>query len=383
MQHNRIVWLGLALSLGLSGCSLFSSPVSSNDRPSLLAYASMPADNAVAVVSVTDKRPIGVIPVGQAPANIAINPRADLEYLYTANENDGTVSFVDRRSSKQVQALQAGSRPWGVAVTPPEKDPSTTARDQNKQYVYVTSYGDRTITRINAQTNTINKTFTPVSATFMPRGVVTHPMTKTFAATNLAAYVFSDTPATGSSGCEIIKVNADGSLGTALTIPGSVRLWKGAIAPDGKRLYITDRGASQLWKVNLETYTFDSSISLSGKGFDIAITDDGKMAYVTLPDAPDKAGRPNGLVQVINLETNGPTTVQVNDRVADATQPQAIAVNAAGTELWVALQNRLGYFGMVGGQFTAGSDRLSTVPYTSTPGQAPPISDIALGAGVQ
>ncbi|MNX91243.1 hypothetical protein D3C86_1233160 [compost metagenome] len=107
------------------------------------------------------------------------------------------------------------------------------------------------------------------------------------------------------------------------------------------------------------------------------------MAYGTLPEAADKAGRPSGLVQVINLETNAKSTVQVNDRVAEATQPQAIAVNSAGTELWVALQNRLGYFGMVGGQFTAGSDRLSTVPYTSTPGQAPPISDIVLGAGVQ
>ncbi|MBO9539379.1 YncE family protein [bacterium] len=383
MQHHRIVWLGLALTLGLSGCSLFGSPVSSNDRPSLLAYASMPADNAVAVVSVTDKRPIGSIQVGQAPVKLAINPRPDLEYLYTANENDGTVSFVDLRSGKQVQALQAGSRPTGVAVTPPEKDPSTTARDQNRQYVYVTSYGDRTFTRLNAQTNAVTKTFTPPSTTFMPRGVVTHPMTKTFASANLAAYVFSDTPATSSTGCEIVKINPDGSLGSALTIPGSVKLWRGAISPDGKRLYLTDRGASQLWKVNLENYTFDSSVALNGNGYDIAIAEDGKMAYVTLPEAADKAGRPNGLVQVINLETNAKSTVQVNDRVADATQPQAIAVNSAGTELWVSLQNRLGYFGMVSGQFTAGSDRLSTVPYTSTPGQAPPISDIVLGAGVQ
>ncbi|HEY9898311.1 MAG TPA: YncE family protein [Pantanalinema sp.] len=384
MQHHRNVWLGLALSLGLSGCSLFSSPVSPNDRPSLLAYASMPADNAVAVVSVSDKRPVGVIEVGQAPVSLAINPRPDLEYLYTANENDGTVSFVDLRSRKQVQAIQAGSRPSGVAVTPPEKNPSTTARDQNKQYVYVTSYGDRTVTRINAQTNAINKTFTPFSATFKPRGVVTYPMTKDFAAANLAAYVFSDTPATGSTDCEIIKINNDGSLGSVLTIPGSVNLWRGAISPDGKRMYLADRGASQLWKVNLENFTFDSSIPLNDKGYDVAITDDGKMAYVTLPQAAAAAGRPSGLVQVINLETNAKSTVPVNDRVTDATQPQSIAVNAAGTELWVSLQNRLGYFGMVGGQLNQqGSDRLSAVSYTSTPGQAPPISDIVLGAGIQ
>lgn len=380
MLQQRLVWLGISVSLGLTGCSLFGLPqVPSTSRPSLSVYASMPAKNAVSVMNLGDKRYVGTIAVGQGPANIAVNPRSDLEYLYSANENDGTVSFVNLRSGTQEQAIQAGSRPWGIDVTP---------FNGTSQFVVVANQGDRNVVRINAVSRAIEKTI-PFTAPFEPHAVATVPTNTTagVAAKSqvLDSYVISSVQNTGATGCEIAKIAADGTSQTLL-ITGSKQLWKAAITPDGSEMYITDRGTNFVWKVKLATFTPDGQITLGGSGDDIAISPTGKTAYVSIPGG-SSTETPNGVIDIVDLSGAGTVASQPQIdsqplKKGDVTQPRAIAINSTGTEVWVAMQNRLGFF--AGLKDPGKPDQwLSIVPYTSDPGQAPPISDIAMGGGIQ
>ncbi|HEY9856531.1 MAG TPA: YncE family protein [Stenomitos sp.] len=330
------------------------------------AYVSLPADDSVAIVGLTDKKPMTTISVGHNPVNLAINSRANLEYLYTANQNDGTVSFVNLRSGSVEQPVQAGAQPWGIDVTPYLK---LTTNDQNpRQYIVVANTGDNTITYIDP---TSRSTSIKQVAGFHPHGVVASPKA-------LDTYILSDS----GPNCQVLHINADGTTGQPTTITGSVKLWKGAITPDGKTLYITDQGTTNLYKVDISNgFNVLNPIPLSGMGYDIAITPDGKTAYVSIPAGTST--NQQGVIDVIDLTTGSKTSTKpVNQRVTEANRPQALAVNAATTELWVALQNRLGYYGLTASS-GAMEDDLRIAPYTATPGQAPPISDIVLGAGIQ
>lgn len=361
MLHHRSIWLGVALSLGLSGCSFFQPGVKFTDRPSLNAYLSLPAEDTVAVVSLIDKKPIGSIKVGDNPVNIAINSRANLEYLYTANQNDGTVSFINLRSGQLEQPVQAGSQPWGIEVTP---------LVGSRQWIVVANTGENTVCFIDPTSRATQFKTMP----FTPHGVVTNPK-------SLETYILSNL--SGSNNGQVLRIKADGTVSDTITISNSRQLWKGAVTPDGNSLYITDQGSTNLYKIDLASFTLQNPIPLSGPGYDIAITPDGKTGYVSIPNGSGSSADAQGVVDVIDLGTGSKTgSKPVNQRVTEANRPQAIAVNAATTELWVALQNRLGYYGL-NPSSGAMEDDLRIAPYTSTPGQAPPISDIVLGAGIQ
>lgn len=378
MLQQRLVWLGISLSLGLTGCGLLFPAVPQNTtRPSLNVYASMPANNAVSVMSISDKRFTRTIPVGQAPANIVVNPRPDKEYLYSANENDGTVSFVNVRSGSQEQAIQAGSRPWGIDITP---------YSGTTQYLYVANQGDRTVVKINVDKRSIERTIS-FTAPFQPHAVVCVPTVAGLAGSkqNMDAYVISNTPnASGSTGgCEIARIPGNNDPVQQITIVGSQQLWKAAVTPDGSTMLVTDRASNFVWKVKLgATFVSDGQINVSNFSDDVAIAPNGKTAYVSIPVGSSESA--NGAISVVNV-SSGIVDIpfKINtEPLTDVAQPRALAVNSTGTELWVAMQNRLGFFSALRDNQKP-ENGLSIVPYTSDPGQSPPISDIAMGAGIQ
>ena len=381
MLQKRLIWLGISVSIGITGCSLFSPQVSTLFRPSMNVYASLPASNAVAVMSLNNKSYTQSITVGQNPVNVVVNPRSDLEYLYTANQNDGSVSFVNLRSGVQEQAVPSGAGPWGIDVTP---------YDGTHQYVVVANVADHTAVRINAITKAIDHTYS-LPVPFEPHGVVAVPTNTTLtnqSQQDLDVYILSDTPNTNANagGCEVQQIKPDGTLGTKIVIPGSKQLWRAAITPDGSEMYITDHGANDLWKVKLAggTPTFDGEITLSGAGDSVVISPTGKSAYVSIPTG-STTETINGAITFIDLNSGAITYNYATETTTGDgfIHPGALAINTTGTELWAALQNRLAFADVQESNVTNPNQWLNTVPYTSNPGQSPPISDIAMGGGIQ
>jgi YVTN family beta-propeller protein len=59
-----------------------------------------------------------MIPVGNRPWGIALDPSGSK--LYTANGASNDVSVVDLKSRKELRRIKVGNGPWGIAVVPKE-----------------------------------------------------------------------------------------------------------------------------------------------------------------------------------------------------------------------------------------------------------------------
>jgi YVTN family beta-propeller protein len=336
-----------------------------------LAYISMQSLDQVSVVSLIQRTPSGdAIPAGSAPANMAINPRSDREYLYVANHSTNTVSFLNVRTRQKEVAVASGERPWDVAVTP------------DGRYLYVTNIGDKTVAMIDVETRSRVKPFTfepSAYPNFSPRGVATHPITTP--AENprrTEAYVISEGVANSAGEVVVLKGQ---QTGTKYTVNGAGQLWKGAVTADGNRLLVTDRRVSTLWSIDLATGAA-TPITLTSPAWDVVVSGNSQKpaAFVSLPDI--------GSIAAIDLSTNTadrPQSVTPQGAGTKTRQPQALALNSQGTELWAALygSNEVVVFPQLDGTTfgTASGPRL--VNYSYTPGQTGAPEDIVLGRGVQ
>ncbi len=369
---NTLKWAVIPLAVSLTGCSILGGAVKGNPA-TLLAYISMQSLDQVSVVSLIQRTPTGdAIPAGSAPANMAINPRSDREYLYVANHSTNTVSFLNLRTRQMEVAVSSGDRPWDLAIDPDGRN------------LYVTNTGSKTVALIDTESRSRVKEFTFEASAypnFMPRGVATHPISST-SSRRTEAYVISEGNAnTPSAPAGEIVVLKGQQTGNKFTISGGTKLWKGAVTADGNRLLVTDRGRATLWSVDLGTGAA-TPITLTSPAWDVVVSSslDKPAAFVSLPDI--------GSVAAIDLSTNtagtpqGVTPPGSGNKVR---QPQALALNGQGTELWAALygSNEVVVFPQLDGTTfgTASGPRL--VNYSYTPGQTGAPEDIVLGRGVQ
>ncbi|MEB3187878.1 MAG: YncE family protein [bacterium] len=374
-MRSRIRNLALLVGLTtLAGCALLGGgdvTTKPGGRPSLNVYLSIPSENAIRVVSVTDRRFVTSFPVGVSPANIAVNPRPDREYLYSANAGDGTVSFVNLRSRVVEQAVQTGtgpnSGPWGIDVTG--------LLNGKDQFLFVTNRNDRTVSRISVEGRTVRTTALP-RADLVPQGVVAAP-------TAAEAYVFANSQSASDS--VIVKIGPAGEVAAQLTVTGARQLWRGALS--GNSLYVTDAANSNLYRVDVSTFNSVTPIALGRAGAtDVVVDPSGKSAFVAIPNPQVSGSTPDkGVVAVVDLTTSSSNLFPVDrGTFNEASQPQCLAINNAGTELWVGLSNRLGLYGAVTpGASRVLADDLQAVSYAPAGGQAPPIADIICGPGIQ
>lgn len=363
---NSLKWAAMPLVVGLTGCSLLGGAVEGTPA-TLLAYISMQSLDQVSVVSLIQRTPTGdAIPAGSAPANMVINPRSDREYLYAANHSTNTVSFLNVRTRQKEVSVASGDRPWDVAITPDGRS------------LYVTNTGDKTVALIDVENRSRVKSFTFEASAypnFAPRGVATHPITSD-KANKVEAYIISE----GNAGAvsapvgEIVVLKGQ-QTDRKITINTAVKLWKGAVTHDGSRLLVTDRGRPTLWSVDLASGAA-TPITLTSPGWDVVVSK--TAAFVSLPDT--------GMVAAIDLSTN--TEVKPVSAIPEGggdkvRQPQALAINSSGTELWAALagSNEVVVFPFI--ENTNIPTRSRLVNYSYTPGQTGAPEDIVLGRGVQ
>lgn len=375
---NTLKWAALPLAASLAGCSFFGNPV---DAPpaTMLAYISMRQLDQIAVVSLIQRTPASdPLPGGTDPANMVLNPRSDREFLYVANHNSNTVSFVNVRSHQVEKPVESGgSNPWDIAITP------------GGQMLFVTNTGDKTVGQIDVEARSRIHTFQfppDVYFGFQPRGIATHPTTSESPNKN-DAYVISEgqyrdpkNPGDIAKRGLVVQLR-DRNVGSPIVIDGAVKLWKAAVTPKGDRLLITDRGSSKLWTVDLATGTPGQSIELGVTGSWDVVTNssiENPVAYVSLVD--------QGQVVAVDLNSNSagnPVGVMPVGANNQPRKPQALAVNRQGTELWVALagSSEVVYFPGIDGVNMPVGPRLVTYSYNA--GQTGSPEDIVLGRGVQ
>jgi YVTN family beta-propeller protein len=171
------------------------------------AYTADQYGNSLSVVDVAAARSVGTVALTDGGFNVLADPGGARVYVTTAS---GILHVVDVGTRQVVARVPVGAAANGLAL------------DRAAGRLYVSSLRVGTVTAVNTTTNTVARTY-QVSA--MPQRIA-------LAAGGTTLYVASE-----STGLEVLDLATGARAAVAGVAPGAVGL---ALSPDGARLYVTN-----------------------------------------------------------------------------------------------------------------------------------------------
>ena len=299
-------------------------------------------------------RTVATIGVGNSPAAIAITP--DGNFAYVANNNDDsipgadTVSVLNLKTNTVQQTISDASfnQPYTVTI------------NANGTKAYITNSNSTTVTIIDIATNTVIGVIDGFDG---PSGFVITPDGNTAYVNNYGG------PGGVGSGngttVNIVNLTTNTITGT-ITVglaPASL-----AITPDGAFVYVINYvtgnpGTGTISVIQTSTNTVIQTITGFFGPFGIAITPDGKFAYVTNFGSNNFSPITGGMspevsgstVSVVQLSTN---TIVATIRVGN--QPGGIAITPDGRFAYVSNYNTF-YLGPNFTNLTAGEGTINII----------------------
>ena len=294
------VWVNAPQVSNVTGASPYGVALVGNT-----AYVANQGTNTVSVINtLTGQTVRSPIVVGSAPTGVVASP--DGVYVYVANRTSGTVSVIRTSNNTVVDinpgttaidSIKVGSQPEMIAVNTSAITTPTGVIAKGAR-LYVANYGSGTVSVID----------------------VSNPLAPKLVDTNTA------TPTT----VDAIKVG---------TNPRGIAF---AQTANGPRLYVVNRGSGNVSVIdavtnkvidaNPATATTVDAIKVGSTPQQIAISPDGKSAYVT--------NYGSNTVSIIDTVTNkvvdaNPATTAV-DAIAVRSNPDGVAVSADGSLVYVA-----------------------------------------------
>ncbi|MEJ2720150.1 MAG: Ig-like domain-containing protein, partial [bacterium] len=320
------------------------------------AYGVSPYANVVVPINLNKLVANPVIPMGENPVAVTLNPEGTLGYV--ANHVDGTVTIfdIDPESPDRhtvVDAIGVGLAPTDLAITP------------DGDRLVVVNYGSNDLSILDTD---------PLSATF--HSVVANPQT--------------------ASGTRTVAISPDGGLiylgtnigymvlsATGYTVVSDVRTGSAtrtvSVSPDGAFLFLlTTEGAVNIFDIHPESPTKDqvvASVNTDSGTRTVGISPDGGLLYL-IQEASDiiivASLDVKNAVSVIEDGTDLPPTrlsVSLIDTLTAGEDPSDIAFNPVTGEFIVANagDNTISVFGPIGsmaGRVTTDSPS----PGTGVPG---------------
>jgi len=291
---------------------------------------SLPNGNTVSVIDLKSNTVVATIsdPGFNQPYTITLNAAGTIAYV--TNSNSTTITLINTATNQVMGAIDGFDGPSGMVITPDGKK------------AYVNNYGGpngvgsgnaTTIRVVDLTTNAI--TGEPITVGLAPASLA---ITPDGAFVHVINYVDGN-PGTGT----ISKLRTSDNTVVA-TILGFSGPFKIAITSDGKHAYVTNFGSNNFSPVGTTVSVVDltnnaitSTINLGTQPAGIAITPDGRSAlvsnYNTLYLGPKytKLTPGQGTVDIIDIATN---TVRCNSVIVGAS-PADIAISQDGTHAYV------------------------------------------------
>ena len=289
------------------------------------AYVANADSDTVSVIDLSANKVVAAIDVGTKPLVVAITP--DGSKVYVTNLLSNNVSVIDAQKSVDdpngavVATIPVGTIPIGIGITP----------NGLKAYVGNCNCGvadpakPDTVSVIDVATNSV---ITEVEVGFGPLGL---------AITSDGSKVY--VPNSNSSTVSVIDVATDTAIDTNLTTPGvidPIPVGSGpadlVIAPDDNRIYVSnfnnpDSPGNTVSVIDTETNTVVDKITVGLGPAGMALTPDGSKLYVSNFGSIREPGK---TVSVIDVKSN-----EVIDEIDVGTGPIAIAVNPDGSRAYV------------------------------------------------
>jgi YVTN family beta-propeller protein len=240
--------------------------------------------DAIGVVDAAQRKLIGKIQAGSDPEEFSLSK--DGTRLYVSNEDVKTASVINIATGKLEHIIAVGQEPEGVATAP----------DGKRFYVTCEAGGD--VYAVDAASYSAVGHF---KVDVRPRSVA-------FMAAGGIAFVPSES--TGELNV-IDTINL--KVQKTVALPPSSRPMKVIVAPDGRRVYVSNGRAGTVSVLDSRSYEVLHTIKVGTRPWGIALSPDGKFLYT--------ANGPSNDVSVVDLESS-----QEVARVKAGMSPWGIAV---------------------------------------------------------
>jgi YVTN family beta-propeller protein len=281
----------------------------------------------VAVIDPTTFEVVGRFPVGDAPEHV--NPGWDLQELYVANMNGGTLTVVDPHTAQPMDTIDLPIFPYALYYTV-----------DGKKVMVVTNY-------IAAEDVADNGVHFYDPATWEPIAYVQVPWPGADDADLTADGRYLAISAEYSGYVAFIDTEAMELAGEVevSSLPRDVRL-----SPDGRTFYVTNEGLGGVQTIDAESWELTGFIPTGEGAHGIEFSRDATRMYV--------CNRAAGTVSVIDVATN-----QVTSTWTVGGSPDEMVLNPDGSQLWAS--NR--YHGSVSVVDTQTGAVLATIPTGANP----------------
>jgi PQQ-dependent catabolism-associated beta-propeller protein len=227
--------------------------------------------DGIGVVSLSEHKLLRTLPSGQDPECFDLD--RDGKTIFISNEETAELSQLDLASGKITRKVSVGGEPEGVTLRPDGK------------IVYVTSEAENQVAAVDVRSLEV--------VARIPTGA--RPRAIAFSAGGDTAFV---TDELGSS-ITLIDAHRHTVVGT-LELPSKgapTRPMGVALAPDGRRLYVSTGRGSTVAVIDVATRQLVTMIGNVGtRPWGIAVSPDGKRLYT--------ANGPSNDVSIIDLTTN-------------------------------------------------------------------------------
>lgn len=221
--------------------------------------------------------------VGGAPHGVAVEPNGT--YAYVANRDDGTVSQVNISGLSVSATIDVGDQPWGVAAR--------YDTENDMPVVYVTNYGDDTVTVIGEenQTSEIQVDNGPIGVAVTPDGSRVY-----------VANFDDDT-------VSVIDTQTDTVIDTLNVGDGP---WGVAIGAQGDYVYVTNSFSDTVTVIQTSDDTVVDTFSVGDQPRGVSAPVNGSFAYVV--------NQGDGSISRIDMDTDAddPVTELITGQLDDA-----------------------------------------------------------------
>jgi YVTN family beta-propeller protein len=250
------------------------------------------SQTASATVTVTGLGPIGSIPVGRILNAIAVS--ADGTRVYVSNYGDDTVSVIDTATNRVLTNIPVGDQPKGVAISP------------DGTHVFVSSFRSDIVSVIETATDRV---LTNIPVENNPTGITVSP-----------------------DGTRVYVSNQESQRVSVIDTVTNRVLWnipvggapRGvAINPDGTRVYVANSNSGTVSVIDTATDRVVTNIRVGDRPYGIACSPDGTRVYVTIYG--------DDTVSVIDTTTNRVVTY-----IPVGSYPTDVALSPDGTRAYVA-----------------------------------------------
>jgi YVTN family beta-propeller protein len=250
--------------LDAKGNLVFQRPKDDDDDES--AKPDKSAD-AIGVLDVAKQKLTGKIPAGSDPEEFSLSK--DGTRLYVSNEDVKTASVINIATGKVEHIIAVAQEPEGVATTPDGRYFYVTCEAGGDVYVIETA-GYTTVGhfKVNAR---------PRSVDFSPAAGIGFIPSESTGELNVIDTV----------NFKVLKV---------IALPPGSRPMSVKVAPNGRKVYVSNGRAGTISVLDGRTYELLSTIKVGVRPWGLALSPDGKFLYA--------ANGPSNDVSVIDVEAN-------------------------------------------------------------------------------